>query len=181
MEKKNFETEFEIPTEPEKKYVPRDYEILVAQDLDQKLNETDENYVKKTQQTSVKNEIFKENQEILKLIPKYTNYMEYMIEQLRFLPRIEKFNIGNEFKKIMYETFENIMFVDKVESKSKLYYLNKVDTGINIQRVFLRIMAKYKWISIEKFNVAMIEKLGEIGRITGGLVKYYGKNGKKSV
>lgn len=81
----------------------------------------------------------------------------------------------------MYDTFENIMYLDKIESKSRLYYLNKIDAGINIQRVYLRIMAKYKWISLEKFNIVMINILGEIGKIVGGLVKYYAKNNKKSV
>ena len=33
-----------------------------------------------------------ESNEMLKLIPKYTDYMEYMLELLRLLPRIEKFN-----------------------------------------------------------------------------------------
>ena len=100
---------------------------------------------------------------------------------MQVLPRTEKFNIGNEFKKIMYETFENIMFLDKIENKSKLYYLNKIDAGLNIQRVYLRIMAKQKWISLEKFNIVMLERLSEVGKITGGLIKYYAKNSKKSI
>ena len=31
---------------------------------------------------------------------------------------------------------------------------------------------------MKKFNVA-IEKIGELGKILGGLIKYYGKNNKK--
>lgn len=122
-----------------------------------------------------------QEREILKLIPTYESYMEYMIELLIKLPRTEKFSIGTEFKQIMYETMRNIMYVDKVESKNRLYYLNKIDADINVQRVMLRIMKKNKWISEEKFNTIMTIKLLEVGKILGGLIKYYAKNNKKQI
>jgi len=158
------------------------YELLAAMELDRKINEVEENYFNKLKQDEkIKKHTYQEKKEEFKLIPKYINYMEYMIDVLLFLPRTEKFNIGNEYKKIMYETFENIMYLDKIESKSRLFYLNKIDAGINIQRAYLRIMVKYRWISLDKFNIIMLELLGQIGRIVGGLVKYYAKNNKKPV
>ena len=157
------------------------YEMIAAEEIDRKLNEVETNFINKISKVDdMKSQgVYQEKKEEFKLIPKYLNYIEYMIILLQYLPRVEKFNIGNEYKKIMYETFENIMYVDKVESKSRLYYLNKIDAGLNIQRAYLRIMAQYRWISLEKYNVVMLEKLGEIGRIVGGLVKYYAKNNKK--
>lgn len=156
----------------------RNYETLVAMDVDEKIKESEDRYKNKIT-INHPNEIYKEKKEILKLIPKYTNYMEYMLDLLIILPRVEKFNIGNAFKNIMYETLENIMYLDKIENKSKMYYLNKIDAEINIQRVYLRIMVKHNWISLEKFNIVMLEQLSEIGRILGGLVKFYAKNNKK--
>lgn len=159
----------------------RTFETLVAFEVDQKINEIDNKYINNI--SNIKSDFmnYKDYQENLKLIPKYMTYMEYMIELLRQLPRVEKFNIGNEYKQVMYQTFENIMYLEKVENKSKMYYLNKIDAEINIQRVYLRIMAKNKWISIEKFNSIMLEKISEIGKIIGGLIKYYAKDNKKSV
>ena len=159
------------------KVVKKPWELMVAENVDFKIGQTEEEFLKKT--SHVQSLIYKENNEMLKLIPKYTDYMESMLELLRLLPRIEKFNLGNEYKTIMYQTFENIMFLDKIENKSKMYYLNKIDSGINIQRVFLRLMVKNKWISIEKFNTVMLEKIAEIGRIAGGLIKYHAQNNKK--
>ena len=49
-----------------------------------------------------------------------------------------------------------------------------------IKNIFLRIMKANKWIDEKKFKVAM-EMLYEIGKILGGLIKYYAKNNKKSV
>lgn len=159
------------------KVAKKPWELMVAENVDFKIGQTEEEFLKKT--SHVQSLIYKESNEMLKLIPKYTDYMEYMLELLRVLPRIEKFNLGNEYKTMMYQTFENIMFLDKIENKSKMYYLNKIDSGINIQRVFLRLMVKNKWISIEKFNTVMLEKIAEIGRITGGLIKYHAQNSKK--
>lgn len=42
----------------------------------------------------------------------------------------------------MYDTFRNIIYIEKVESKNRLYYLNKIDADLNVQRALLRIMKK---------------------------------------
>lgn len=41
-------------------------------------------------------------------------------------------------------------------------------------------MKKFKWIDVRKFDIAM-RRIYEIGKILGGLIKYYAKNYKKSV
>lgn len=120
------------------------------------------------------------NKEELTLIPKYEKYMQYMIDAIIKMPRTEKFNIGNEFKNVMYKMLENIMYINKVEMSKRLYYLNLIDAELNTQRIMLRIMQKNKWIDDKKFKVSM-ELLYEIGKITGGLIKLYAKNNKKSI
>lgn len=122
----------------------------------------------------------KKEKEELKLIPSSEKYIQYMLEILLKLPRIEKFNIGNEYKKVMYEMLENIYYVQKIHISKWLYYLNKIDASLNIQRSFLRIMYKNRWIDCKKFNTA-ISLISDIGKIIGGLIKYYAQNNKKSI
>lgn len=117
-----------------------------------------------------------DDEKILQLIPKSENYIQYMLETLFKIPRTEKFNIGNEFKKSMYEMLENILILNKTQNK--IQYLNLIDTKLNVQRILLRILYKNKWIDIKKYNIAF-EKILEIGKILGGLIKYYVKNNKK--
>lgn len=114
----------------------------------------------------------------LVLIPKAERYIEYMIDLILKLPRTEKFNIGNEYKKVMYEMLEYILFLSKLNNKECLYYINKIDALLNIQRILLRIMYKKQYIDKHRFDVS-IEMIAEIGRIVGGLLKYYGKMVKK--
>ena len=59
--------------------------------------------------------------------------------------------------------------------KEMINILNIIDSQLNTQRIYLRIMKKYKWIDEKKFKVAM-ELIYEVGKILGGLIKFYAKN-----
>ena len=58
----------------------------------------------------------KEKENKLKLIPKAENYIQYMLQVMMKLPRIEKFSIGTEYKKSMYEMLEYILIISKVDN-----------------------------------------------------------------
>ena len=120
----------------------------------------------------------KESHPELRLIPKTENYIEYILELIMKLPRTEKFNIGNEYKTSMYQILEYVLMINKTDKSKRLYYLNKIDAKLNCQRIYLRIMYKNKWIDEKKFKLA-IGKVSEIGKIVGGLIKYYAQNTKK--
>ncbi len=122
--------------------------------------------------------VSKQKQEKLILIPKTEKYIDYMLQVIFKLPRTEKFSIGTEYKKSMYEMTENILIISKVNDKNIMTYLNKIDAELSLQRIYLRIMKKNKWIDEKKFKVAM-EQIYEIGKILGGLIKYYAKNNAK--
>lgn len=115
----------------------------------------------------------------LTLIPKIEDYIEYVLNIITKLPRTEKFSIGNEYKKSMYEILENSLYMAKVnnseDKKEILKTLNYIDSKVTCQRIYLRIMKKQKWIDENKFNIS-INKIYEIGKIVGGLIKYYAKN-----
>ena len=127
----------------------------------------------------MQNEKKQENNELI-LIPKAERYIQYMIEVIMKLPRIEKFGIGTEYKQSMFKMLEKILIINKVNMQDRLNYINYVDAELNVQRIFLRIMKKEKWIDERKFKIAM-EQIYEIGKILGGLIKYYAKNNKKQV
>lgn len=122
-----------------------------------------------------------EKESKLKLIPKAEVYVEYIINIIIKLPRTEKFSIGSEYKLSLYKMLEEIMYLnkmDKTSNNSVIIVLNKIDSLFMVQRIYLRIMVKNKWIDKKKFNIAM-EMIYEIGKILGGLIKFYAKNNKK--
>ena len=124
-----------------------------------------------------------EQENKLKLIPKTEKYIEYILNLLIKLPRVEKFSIGTEYKTSMYKMIEEVMYLNKIKKDDKkeiIKILNKIDVKLNTQRIYLRIMKKERWIDEKKFNISM-ELIYEIGKILGGLVKYYAKNNKEPI
>ena len=121
------------------------------------------------------------NENKLKLIPKAEIYVEYIINMIIKLPRTEKFSIGTEYKLSLYKMLEEIMYLNKMDKNSNvsvISVLNKIDSLLMAQRIYLRIMYKNKWIDKKKYLVSM-EMIYEIGKILGGLIKFYAKNNKK--
>ena len=124
-----------------------------------------------------------EQENKLKLIPKTEKYIQYILNLLIKLPRVEKFSIGTEYKTSMYKMIEEVMYLNKIKKDDKkeiIKILNKIDVKLNTQRIYLRIMKKERWIDEKKFNISM-ELIYEIGKILGGLVKYYAKNNKEPI
>ena len=119
-----------------------------------------------------------ENKQLI-LIPKIEDYVEYVINIIIKLPRTEKFSIGTEYKNSMYKMLKDVLLLNKISRKESynktLNIINKIDAQLNCQRIYLRIMKKFKWIDIKKFDIAM-KKIYEIGLIIGGLTKVYAKN-----
>ena len=86
-----------------------------------------------------------ENKKLV-LIPKIEDYIEYMLNVITKLPRVEKFSIGNEYKTSMYSMLENSLYTAKINRKENiketLKLLNTIDAELNSQRIFLRIMKR---------------------------------------
>ncbi len=78
----------------------------------------------------------------------------------------------------MYKMLNEILYLSKANNIKCIEILNNIDAELNTQRIFLRIMKKNRWIDERKFNIVM-EQIYEIGKILGGLIKYYGKMDKK--
>ena len=61
----------------------------------------------------------------LTLIPKIEDYIEYVLNIITKLPRTEKFNIGNEYKKSMYEILENSLYMAKLNNSENKKEISK--------------------------------------------------------
>ncbi len=123
------------------------------------------------------NSNFKVKDMDLKLIPKYEQYMEYIYSVVLKLPRTEKFNIGMDIKSIMHRCLENIIYLSFCEKSSnrKLSYCSLIDSEFKIQRIYIRVMYKQKYINEKKYMYC-ISMLDELGRMLGGYIKYAKNN-----
>ena len=107
--------------------------------------------------------------ENLILIPKLEDYVRYTFQILVKIPRVEKFNIGSELKTSSLKMLENAHFLNK-NRKNGYTYLNNIDALISYNKSMLRILNEEKSITKSNFTTS-IDKLSEIGKIVGGLIK----------
>ena len=85
------------------------------------------------------------------------------------IQRVEKFNLGSEIKTSALQMLEYAHFVNKDRNEAYTY-LNKIDALISYNRSMIRILNEEKSISSKNYETA-INKLAELGRIIGGLIK----------
>ena len=80
-----------------------------------------------------------------KLLGLKTSCMKTEICKVGFpITALEKYSIGTEYKSSMYKTIEDILIISKLNNNEVLFYLNKIDARLNVQRIYLRIMKKEK-------------------------------------
>lgn len=112
-----------------------------------------------------------QEKEILYMIPKIEKHIQYVLLLVDRMPRIEKFNIGNELKNTCYDTLKNILYVSKLPLDLRLSLLNSIDANICYEKCILRIMYNKRYIDNKKYIFAM-RQLIELGNMTGGYIKY---------
>lgn len=117
------------------------------------------------------NSIKQETKSKLFLIPKMENYIDYMLDFLHRMPRETKY-ISDNFGKSMFNALNKIYILNSGILEKRISLVQEIDMELNFERSCLRIIKKKGDIENKKCDVAL-EKTNEIGKIIGGLNKYY--------
>jgi len=88
---------------------------------------------------------------------------------LKKYPKSEKFALCQEIKQAFYRTLRNIMLANNVK-RNRLHYLQQVDADLKLLLVLFSISREQKYIT-ERKCLQLQDKISELGRITGGLMK----------
>lgn len=113
----------------------------------------------------------KSKQDVLYMLPKIERHIEYVLGVVLKLPRIEKFNIGQEMKLVVYDTLKEILYLSKIDIKSRLSIANKIDANISYEKALIRIMYKQRYIDNKKY-MYMMDELIILGNMLGAYIKY---------
>ena len=85
---------------------------------------------------------------------KYLELIYYTNDLVRKYPKSENFALVKEIKSSLYSGLRLLMYAIKVFNKQeKLKYLNELDIHLNILKVHIRISYKYKYISLQNYQV----------------------------
>ena len=88
---------------------------------------------------------------------------------LQKFPKAEKFALCQEIKQAFYRVLRNTMMANNVK-RERLYYFQQVDADLKLLLVLFSIAREQKYIT-EKKALQLQERVSELGRITGGLMK----------
>lgn len=88
---------------------------------------------------------------------------------LKRYPKAEKFALCQEIKQAFYRVIRNTMLANNVK-KNRIHYLQEVDADLKLLLVLFSISREQKYIT-EKKTLQLQERVAELGRITGGLMK----------
>jgi len=110
----------------------------------------------------------KENKQAIVL--KIYDLNKEVIPLLNSLPKSYKFSIGDRIQSHLLDLMELLIEAVYLPSKEKIPILKKVNLQLEKLRFLFRLLADFKCISYKK-HLYFVEKLNEIGRMTGGWIK----------
>lgn len=112
------------------------------------------------------------NQSQLIIYQKYVDTIEYSYNLLVKFPKSEKFTMVAQIKDSMLTAIKLILRANKVYNNhnARLELLNAIDAEISIQKVFVRMSHKLRYISNNNY-MEWSRRLDELGRLLGGWIK----------
>jgi four helix bundle protein len=88
---------------------------------------------------------------------------------LQKFPKSEKFALCQEIKQAFYRVIRNTMLANNIK-RDRMHYFHQVDADLKLLLVLFSISREQKYIT-EKKCLQLQERVSELGRITGGLMK----------
>ena len=112
-----------------------------------------------------------ENKETLIIYQRYLDLIYYTNNLCIKYPKSEKMALASETKQSMYSGLRYLLYALKeFNKKNKLNYLNNLDVELNLQKVFIRLAYKYKYISKQNYET-WSAKITDICNMLGGWIK----------
>lgn len=116
-------------------------------------------------------------EEEFKTLEKLTDMIEYAYPILAQYPKSEKFTLVADIKHIMLDALRYCVKVGKKKAKKTALY--DLDTELATLKRFIRISYNLRFLSMQHYKV-WSEKVAEIGRMVGGMIKAENQNPHQS-
>lgn len=102
-------------------------------------------------------------------------FLDTIYPLLRNFPQSEKFCLCQEIKQACYRVIRNTMMYSALKTDDRIHYLREVDADLKLLLIHFGMARNQKYIT-QKKAYELQEKISELGRICGGLIKaHYSK------
>ena len=105
----------------------------------------------------------------LKLFQKFYDFDAYIEPIIERFPSFEKSAWCAQIKSTLIETIKLILITNKARDKLPGWY--KVDTNLELLKIYIRRMREKKYLSTRTYETAEKRHV-EIGKIVGGLINH---------
>lgn len=112
-------------------------------------------------------------EEEFKTLEKLSDMIEYAYPILAQFPKSEKFTLVADIKHIMLDALKCCVKVGKKKAKKTALY--DLDVEIAALKRFIRLSYNLKFLSMHHYKV-WSEKVTEIGKMVGGMIKAENQN-----
>jgi|SRR3989338_6398672 len=107
-------------------------------------------------------------------IPIFSKLYEFYketYEVLKKFPQRERYTLGQKIENIILESFELISKINRAEKSKKLELLETINAKFDLEKVLIRLAKDNKCLD-SKTYFRLQESLQELGRMTGGFIRY---------
>lgn len=107
-------------------------------------------------------------------IPIFTKTYEFyknIYQVLKVFPKRDRYSLGQKIENIILEIFELLFTLNSLDKTQKIEVLQKINTKVDLEKVMLRLAKDNNCIDSKKY-LSLQENLQEIGRMTGGWIRY---------
>lgn len=135
----------------------------------------DNNIIAKSfsEKIQVNNKNQEEKQEFT-ILAKSERYIKYIIKEIQKIPKSGKYSIGTYYMNKMFDMYEMICYINITKIENRFETINKIDASIGLQKMIIQELKDLGYISNKSGDIGF-EMLTEIGKMLGGLIKYYKK------
>lgn len=107
----------------------------------------------------------------LLIYQKYLDLIYYTNDLVQKYPKSEKFALVTEIKQSLYAGVRAIIFAQKEFNKqNRLKYLNELDVYLKLQKLYIRLSYRYKYISKQNYET-WSKKITDICNMLGAWIK----------
>lgn len=94
-----------------------------------------------------------------------------LYQYLKLFPKKDRYTLGQKIENIILEIFEFLFILNSQNKDQKIETLQKINVKIDLEKMLLRLAKDNGCIDSKKY-LSLQKNLQEIGRMTGGWIRY---------
>lgn len=102
---------------------------------------------------------------------KAEDFLDFIYPIIKKFPKAEKFCLCQEIKQTCYAVIKNTMMANNIRNK-RVSYLQEVDASLKLLLVLFKVANSQRYVTDKKLH-ELQNKIIELGKITGGLLRKY--------